>query len=758
MLASPRAALAQSPPPVQPYQPIPNFTGIGAGLSQRNAINARFSGAVPISPTLLPVAAAQLAGLPPIDGGLLYCVDCQTNWGCSSGGHGAVVFGFDGAWACNLVSGVGLSSVSNDTNVTGALSGGGTVLSLGWTGNLAISRGGTGCGAANIFSALPGSPAVGTTCMITDAASCHVGTAVTGGYSTKCQVTWNGSSWMPAGNAISSIPNAVLYAANYPGATWAEQVLAAEAALPSYGGTVDAQGLCSGTTLAAADENVPLGASGPVKLILGPCTYPLGAHQIQAYQGADLEGMGFISTTITFTGAGPGIAYGVTFQNFSLDGDGTSGSTCLDWSQLLQSQAWAISVSNCDTGMNFGNGNVYEKAAYYDHIYNSHVAAATGVNFTASANQDSITGGTVNGSTVAVVMNGAVDQLNQVDTEGVANPEITIGGLANVVFTGYGNTVTLESGATGNFVLGANGTLSDVSGNHSNNYWLTQAPVWPQALIVPGSLGIGISNGGDAFSDTFAAFLPNYGGPTDFKYPSGSTQETARGLTGHAQIALGGIHNYGGINGTGREVRSQLPNPNPPACTVVGTPGTASINYAIVAVDSGCPFITGPFPFWACGTTLASSDTTVSNAPNTLNGTNYVQCTWPVGSYDGVQAWILVKNDTTANEAWFPFAGGVWTANDNGSLTFSSYTPPTRNTTGDVVVSSGDLVASDQPAGQACFGADGHLFSWTPGTPCPTPTATATATATTTPTATITATPTASPTATHTSTPTATPT
>ncbi|MGO9774996.1 MAG: hypothetical protein ACLPM3_00220 [Terracidiphilus sp.] len=89
------------------------------------------------------------------------------------------------------------------TNVTGALGGGGTVLSLGWSGNLATSRGGTGCGAANIYSALPGSPAIGTTCTITDAASCTVGTAVSGGYSTKCQVTWNGSSWMPAGAAAA---------------------------------------------------------------------------------------------------------------------------------------------------------------------------------------------------------------------------------------------------------------------------------------------------------------------------------------------------------------------------------------------------------------------------------------------------------------------------------------------------------------------------------------------------------------------------
>src|SRR5690349_9354990 len=34
------------------YQPIPNFTGIGAGFNFRQAINQRFSGAATISPQL----------------------------------------------------------------------------------------------------------------------------------------------------------------------------------------------------------------------------------------------------------------------------------------------------------------------------------------------------------------------------------------------------------------------------------------------------------------------------------------------------------------------------------------------------------------------------------------------------------------------------------------------------------------------------------------------------------------------------------
>ncbi len=262
---------AQNLPPPGAYQPIPNFTGAGAGLQFREAINNRFSGAQPIAPRLATIAAAQLAATPAINGGLLYCIDCQTNTSCSPGGTGTIAMAEAGAWTCGGSGGSGgLSSVSNGTNVTGALSSGGVALTLGWTGNLATSQGGTSCGAAGSFSALPASPVLGTICTVTDAQSCVVGTPVTGGgYTTKCQVTWNGANWVPAGGAAgTTIPNAVLYATNYPGSTFDVQVNACLAALPSGGGTCDARGL-TGAQTGAASITVPTGAT----LLLGS---PLG--------------------------------------------------------------------------------------------------------------------------------------------------------------------------------------------------------------------------------------------------------------------------------------------------------------------------------------------------------------------------------------------------------------------------------------------------------------------------------------------------
>ncbi len=145
-------APAQNLPPPGAYQPIPNFTGVGAGLQFREAINDRFSGAQPIAPTLVPVTAAQLAATPAINGGLLYCTNCQGSASCSSGGSGAVAFGMGGDWNCNVANSGGLSSVTNDSNVTGTLSSGGTHLTIGWTGNLPVSRGGSGCPGGQSYS------------------------------------------------------------------------------------------------------------------------------------------------------------------------------------------------------------------------------------------------------------------------------------------------------------------------------------------------------------------------------------------------------------------------------------------------------------------------------------------------------------------------------------------------------------------------------------------------------------------------------
>lgn len=51
VLAASAGTRAQNLPPPGSYQPIPNFTGVGAGLQFRQAINQRFGGSQPIAPS-----------------------------------------------------------------------------------------------------------------------------------------------------------------------------------------------------------------------------------------------------------------------------------------------------------------------------------------------------------------------------------------------------------------------------------------------------------------------------------------------------------------------------------------------------------------------------------------------------------------------------------------------------------------------------------------------------------------------------------
>src|SRR5271168_5083978 len=89
---------AQNLPPPGSYQPIPNFTGVGAGLQFREAINERFSGAQPIAPS---VVTPTFANLPPEqDGMLLYCKDCKRATPCVGGGSGAWASGGGGMFSC----------------------------------------------------------------------------------------------------------------------------------------------------------------------------------------------------------------------------------------------------------------------------------------------------------------------------------------------------------------------------------------------------------------------------------------------------------------------------------------------------------------------------------------------------------------------------------------------------------------------------------------------------------------------------------
>ena len=128
LAAIPRSVTAQNLPPPGAYQPIPNFTGVGAGLQFRAAINNRLSGAQPILPT---VVSPTFANLPAEqDGMMLYCKDCKRAAPCVGGGSGAWARGNRGIWSCAIdaleasinANGNKITSLANGTASGDALS------------------------------------------------------------------------------------------------------------------------------------------------------------------------------------------------------------------------------------------------------------------------------------------------------------------------------------------------------------------------------------------------------------------------------------------------------------------------------------------------------------------------------------------------------------------------------------------------------------------------------------------------------------
>jgi hypothetical protein len=148
------------------------------------------------------------------------------------------------------------------------------------------------------------------------------------------------------------------------------------------------------------------------------------------------------------------------------------------------------------------------------------------------------------------------------------------------------------------------------------------------------------------------------------------------GYCGHGNLRLGTLYPASGINSQGPTTFSALPTPAAPTVTVVGTPGSTTATYYLVAHVNG-------------GVTLPSGGTTIANAPDTLNSSNYVLIQTPSVIGSGIDPWSnatwdVLKNDTSHSL----YAGAHLTAgaaaDQGGSLT--AYTAPVRNTTGDSTV------------------------------------------------------------------------
>ncbi|MBF6559147.1 MAG: hypothetical protein IVW56_02570 [Candidatus Binataceae bacterium] len=131
-----------------------------------------------------------------------------------------------------------------------------------------------------------------------------------------------------------------------------------------------------------------------------------------------------------------------------------------------------------------------------------------------------------------------------------------------------------------------------------------------------------------------------------------------------------------------------IANPAPASIAVVGATGSTGYGpYFVVCHD-----ING-------GATLPSnSSNTVANGPATLSGSDYIRVTWT--GLTGCASWDVLKGSLTTSIAT-ALPAGTTSYNDIGGST-SAYTPPVRNTTGDIsygsVLTSAGMTYANLPS------------------------------------------------------------
>jgi len=92
-------AWAQTETP-QPYKPIPNYTGVGAGQKLLDDINGKLAGPDVVQPALVKLYFAHLPAEK--NGQMYYVIDGMPGSSpCTGGGGGAIATGISGQWSCS---------------------------------------------------------------------------------------------------------------------------------------------------------------------------------------------------------------------------------------------------------------------------------------------------------------------------------------------------------------------------------------------------------------------------------------------------------------------------------------------------------------------------------------------------------------------------------------------------------------------------------------------------------------------------------
>jgi hypothetical protein len=478
-------------------------------------------------------------------------------------------------------------------------------------------------------------------------------------------------------------------AAHFLGANAGVKIRAAINALGPNGGTVDARAL-TGKQMITSTITVP----DKVTLLLGQAVFSATVVPVlKLGSNSRLIGEGALATPTEATliqladvsggSAIMGGAAGVMIKSIHLKGVSTSyGSIGLDLQGLNNGWIAYNRIEGFGTGVRVGwPGNPWKCDCYNLFIDNQVVGAATGVNFDQSAYKNTWIGGNVQPfgtGGIGFRLAGGANVLFSPDVENFSHGiALDLVGSGNATYNLYaeagGTVVQFEKAAAHNFVWGVNASsisadlenylTSDKSSNiaYINNGVGT---VWPYSW---GAITLYFGQGSEPNYYNFSATQGNAAGGVNLEFTPGSQADKVYGLSGHAPFHVGGL-SAEGISTQGLITTHAISDPSAPQVTPHGAQGGATYTYYVVCHDA------------AGGITLPSPAGQTARGNARLDKTNYNNISWkPV---DGCLTWDLLKGATSTALVTGTTAT---TFKDTGQAT-RPYTPPTRNTTGDINV------------------------------------------------------------------------
>ncbi len=275
------------------------------------------------------------------------------------------------------------------------------------------------------------------------------------------------------------------------------------------------------------------------------------------------------------------------------------------------------------------------------------------------------------------------------------------GGVTWEMYSGNGGEsafVVFNAGSMTNVLdgpVGQNPYIADldyvVNGNTTNVINTTSNGAWGTSGTAPYSIDVGTSglnfvdqgSGQPGLGQSVATLNLNQFNPQAGPYtiengasldiPVAGNMCSIYGYCGHLNLRLGTLYPTAGMSVQGPVSFNPLPNPAAPVIAVVGTAGTTTATYYLIAHVNG-------------GVTLPSPGTTITNAPNTLTSSNYVVIKAPSMIGYGPDPWSnatwdILKGSTAASIDTNINLSPNGMSDQGGAST--AYSVPVRNTTGD---------------------------------------------------------------------------